>query len=94
MIVTLVTYHCKPGKASAFWEAISAEQIPQLTAAEPGCQGYDYYWPIGKEDMLLLVERWPDEEALQRHCKYDHYLRLQEIKPEYVERVELEKFVN
>ena len=93
MIVLNVTYRCKPDRRDAFLERIMAEGIDADCRAEEGNLKYDYYYAAGDGDELLLVEKWADADALRRHGEQAHFVRLGEIKPEYVTDTLVEKYV-
>ncbi len=92
MIVLNVTYRCKPEMRDAFLERIMAEGIDEACRAEEGNLKYDYYYPADGCEELLLVEKWRDDEALKAHGRKPHFLRLGELKPEYVEETVVERF--
>lgn len=94
MIVLNVTYQCKPGMRETFLERILAEGIDAASRMESGNLKYDYYLPFdGSDDELLLVEKWKDADALTVHGKTPHFLRLGNLKAEYVNETVVEKFV-
>ena len=93
MIVLNVTYCCKSGLRDEFLESIMTEGIDEASRAEEGNLRYAYYYPADGGDELLLVEKWRDAEALAAHGGQPHYLRLKELKAEYVEDTVIEKFL-
>ena len=94
MIVLNVTYQCKPDLREAFLEAIRAEGIDEASRAEAGNLKYDYYIPFDDGgDELLLIEKWRDADALRLHAETQHYAKLRELKPEFVNETVIEKFV-
>ncbi len=92
MIVLNVTYKCKPGMREEFLKMIMAEGIDIACRAEAGNIKYDYYIPYEESDELLLVEKWIDADALAEHGKQPHYIRLGELKSEYVSDTTVEKY--
>ena len=93
MIVLNVTYKCKPEMREDFMEAIITEGIDVACRAESGNMKYEYYYPAEEGDELLLIEKWTDADALAAHWKQEHYLRLGELKKEFVNETVVEKFV-
>ncbi len=93
MIVLNVTYKCKPDKRDEFLEMIMTEGIDAASRAEAGNFKYDYYIPADGSNELLLVEKWQDADALSVHSRQPHFLRLGELKKEYVDDTVIEKFV-
>ena len=84
MIVLNVTYRCKPGRRDDFLEAIKKEGIGAACRAEAGNIKYDYYVPALENDELLLLEKWQDSDALQKHGKQAHMEKLAAICAERV----------
>ena len=92
MIVLNVSYQCKPGMRDAFLKRIKAEGIDAASRAEAGNICYDYYLPADGGDELLLLEKWQDEAALESHRAQPHFLKLGEIKDEYVADTVIARF--
>jgi quinol monooxygenase YgiN len=93
MIVLNVTYKCKPEMREEFLEAIMSEGIDDACRSEEGNIKYDYYFHTDNNDELLLVEKWKDADALEKHSKQPHFARLGELKKDYVNDTIIEKFV-
>ena len=92
MIVMNVTYTCKDGKRESFLEKIKEAGIDVACRKEAGNIKYDYYYAAEGKDELFLLEKWADAEALEEHFRQPHFLRLGELKTEYVEDVRLERY--
>ena len=92
MIVLNVTYKCKPDLRDEFLEMIYTEGIDIASRSEEGNIKYDYYTPVDGSDDLLLLEKWRDEEALAAHGRQPHFIRLGELKKEFVLDTIIEKF--
>lgn len=92
MIVLNVTYKCKPGMRGEFLQKISVEGIDFASRQEEGNIKYDYYLAAADEDELVLIEKWKDAEAIAVHGGQAHYARLGELKKEFVEKTDIERF--
>lgn len=90
--VLIVSYHCKKGKREAFLSAVQSEGIDRASQEEAGNLRYRYFRSIDDPDLLLLLETWKDEDAFQQHCAAAHFQRLGEIKKQFVDQTEMEKF--
>ncbi len=93
MIVLNVTYKCKHQMREEFLEMIMSEGIDVECRAEEGNLKYDYYIPTDDSDDLLLIEKWRNAEALAEHSKQSHFVRIGELKKDYVDDTIIEKFV-
>lgn len=92
MEILNVTYHCKPGKRSAFLQAIQSEGIDVSCRMEAGNLKYDYYLSDADPDELFLLEKWTDAKALEEHGQMEHFKQLGTLKEEYVKDVIVEKY--
>ena len=55
MLTWNVTYHCKPGKRDAFYQAITELGVRANSRSEDGNVKYDYFFDAQDPDVLLLV---------------------------------------
>ena len=91
MFIVLVRYKCKPGARDNFYKAIKDNQIDEKSRSEEGCIKYEYSFGI-KEDELILTEIWRDGDAIDFHRNSEHFSKLGELKLQYVENTEFEKY--
>lgn len=84
MLLLNVTYTMKPGMRETFLKGVRDQNILETVRREDGCLQYDYYLPLDREDVLLLVERWRDRAAQQVHLATPHMAALGKIKGECV----------
>ncbi len=92
MLTWNVTYHCRPGQRDAFYQALCELGVRANSMSEAGNLRYDYFFAAEAPDDLLLVESWTDPACQQAHCETALFARLQELKAEFCEDVEIEKF--
>ena len=92
MLTWNVSYHCKSGQRDAFYQAITDLGVRKNSNGEDGNVKYDYYFSAQDPDELLLVETWTEPALQQAHCQTDLFARLQALKQQYVETVEIDKF--
>ena len=92
MLTWNVTYHCKKNQRAAFYQAICELGVRKNSMAEEGNRRYDYYFAADAPDDLLLVETWTEPALQQAHCQTEIFARLQKLKAEFCESVEIEKF--
>lgn len=90
-ILMLVTYQTIPGLRSAFHQTILREGLQEASRRETGNLAYDYFLSVDHPDELLLVEKWKDQESLDLHRTLPHFLRLKELKDEYIQNVSVIK---
>ena len=92
MLTWNVTYHCKKGQREAFYRALCELGMQTSSRAEAGNRGYAYYFAAEAPDDLLLVETWTTPELQQAHCQTETFARLQALKAQFCDGVEIEKF--
>ncbi len=91
MLIVLVRYKCKPGLRENYLKAIKDNKIDEMSRSEEGCIRYEYSFGM-EEDELILTEIWQDGEAIDYHKNSEHFARLGELKLQYVESTEFEKY--
>lgn len=65
-LVVVATMTPKPGKLHEMVDAF--EQVTEAIQNEPGCELYAVYTD---EDVLVTIERWTDQAALDTHLHGD-----------------------
>ncbi|MBP3241910.1 MAG: antibiotic biosynthesis monooxygenase [Oribacterium sp.] len=91
MIIYLVRYKCKAGSRKKFLEALCTNSIGELSQQEEGNIQYEYSYGLDN-DELLLTEVWEDESSIENHRNSAHFLKLGEIKSEFVENTEILRY--
>ncbi len=92
MLTWNVTYHCKKGKREDFYRSLCELGVRENSRQEEGNRRYDYYFAAEAPDDLLLVETWTEPALQQAHCRTEIFARLQELKAEFCESVEIDRF--
>ncbi|MBE6990909.1 MAG: hypothetical protein E7426_09250 [Ruminococcaceae bacterium] len=83
-LTIIVTYKTLPGKAEAFFKAVTESGVAAGVRQEPGNLGYNFYLPLEEEDTLVLIEKWASSEAADAHPFTDNVKKLASFKPDYV----------
>ena len=93
MIILNVTYTMKEGKKAAdFQHELETSGLAPYCRKESGNICYRYYFPADGENLLFLLEKWADEEALTAHGKTENFAKIGELKTTFVESAEIRKF--
>ena len=82
------------GAARAFAEEMERSGIAAAIRAEDGNERYEYFLPMDDPETVLLIDRWRDQAALDRHHaspmmkslaalreKYDLHMRVERYAP-------------
>jgi len=64
----------------------------EIKSSKLGNHAYDYYFPVDEKNQLFLLEKWENEEAFETHKQSEHFLKLQEIKKDYIKSAKLDIF--
>lgn len=92
MLTWNVTYHCKPGQRENFYQALCELGVRANSLAEEGNRGYHYYFAAEAPDDLLLVETWTSPALQKAHCETEVFSKLQALKQQFCESVDIDKF--
>lgn len=92
MIILHVKYNCKPDCREAFLNAIKENRLDEASRNESGNLKYDYSFDAEDKNALILTELWKDKDAVAFHNGTEHFKKLGEMKAEYVESVEIQRF--
>ena len=76
-------YKMQPGTKEKFLDDIYGRGIPEKTRNEKGCISYDFYLSCDR-DEILLIEKWENDEALEKHIEMPHLKELRKLKDEYI----------
>jgi quinol monooxygenase YgiN len=59
------------------------EELVTLTNKEEGCIAYDLYEADDETGVWAMLEIWASQEALDKHLKSEHFLRIVPALDEY-----------
>ena len=69
--------------ARAMVEELRSSGVQEAVWKEDGCLQYDYFLSAQREDQVVLLEKWRDEEALAVHMKAPNMDRIVAIKDKH-----------
>ena len=92
MIIVEVNYQFESGRREAFCQAVIQEGILTATREEKGNLRYELFYPAQTPDSLLLLERWEDEAALERHFATPHFQRMIALEKELSQDAQFQRF--
>lgn len=94
MLVINIFYRGKNGSAKKFAEEMVSSGIVDLVRKEEGNLGYSYFFPMEDEETVLLIDKWKDEEALDRHHKTDMMRQIAELREKYHLSMRVEQYLS
>ena len=84
MSITVNIYYTgENGNARKFAEEMTARGIVDLIRAEEGNERYEYFFPMGDSETVLLIDRWKNQQALDIHHKTDMMSEIAELRKKY-----------
>ncbi|MDD3139056.1 MAG: antibiotic biosynthesis monooxygenase [Lachnospiraceae bacterium] len=87
-----VRYQIRSGKRSEFYDKIREYGIDKASRTDSGNLRYEFFLPTDSDNELFLSEMWIDEPSQISHCDTEHFQKIQLLKDEYVENIELKKY--
>lgn len=94
MLVINIFYRGKNGNAKKFAEEMVSSGIVDLVRKEEGNLGYSYFFPMEDEETVLLIDKWKDEEALDRHHKTDMMRQIALLREKYKLSMKVEQYIS
>lgn len=92
-IVIHIFYRGENGGARRFAEEMEASGTAARIRAEDGNEGYDYFLPAGDPEAVLLIDRWRDQAAIDRHHASEMMGVIAALREKYGLRMRVERFV-
>jgi len=71
MLLVTAKITAKPGQRDKIIE--NSNDLVETTRKEPGCMNYDLYSSTEDENILMVLEKWENKEALDTHTETDHF---------------------
>lgn len=87
-----ILYSGQNGNARRFAEDMVNEGIVEKIRKQPGNERYEYYFPMDDEESVLLIDRWSNQEALDRHHQSDMMKQIAQLREKYHLKMSVEKF--
>ena len=81
-LVLVAQFRAQHGRADALRSRL--QRMVRLTVVEPGCLRYELHEDQGDPEVLVLLEVWRDQVALDRHMETEHVRHLVRDVPELV----------
>ena len=79
-------------QAKAFVEEMESGGLQKAVKAEDGCLQYDYFLPIQDTSTALLLEKWRDQSAIEKHNASENMVKLKASKAKYGLETKIERY--
>ena len=80
--------------ARAFAEEMISSGTVNLIRAEPGNLRYEYYVPLDDANMVLLIDSWTDQAAIDAHHASPMMATIAALREKYDLHMTVERFVS
>ena len=89
-----VNLRYKGANARAFAEEMISSGTVDLIRAEPGNLRYEYYVPLDDPNMVLLIDSWTDQAAIDAHHASPMMATIAALREKYDLHMTAERFIN
>ena len=94
MCLTINIYYTgKNGSARAFAKEMVESGLVERIRNEEGNLKYEYFFPMNDEETVLLIDRWKNEEAIEKHHKTEMMSEIAKLRDKYNIHMRVEQFV-
>jgi quinol monooxygenase YgiN len=74
MVKVVAKSYAKSDKLDRILE-LSKEMV-EKTVKEEGCIKYELFQDVKDHNIMIIIEEWENEEALNRHIASEHFTRI------------------
>lgn len=95
MSITIHLYYTgKDGAARSFAQEMTSSGLADAVRSQPGCERYAYFFPMDAPETVLLIDRWSDQAALDRHHKSPTMAQIATLREKYHLRLHVERYTD
>lgn len=95
MSLTINIYYTgENGSARKFAEEMVTSGLVERVRLEEGNKKYEYFFPMDDQETVLLIDRWENQEALDKHHKSEMMQEIAKLREKYNLHMRVEQFVD
>lgn len=95
MAITINIYYTgENGNARKFADEMISSGIVNDIRNEDGNLKYEYFFPMGDEETILLIDGWKDQDALDKHHASPMMKKIIELREKYNLSMKVERYVS
>lgn len=95
MAITLHIYYSgEKGRARQFAGEMMESGLVDKIRREAGCLQYEYFFPAEDEHTVLLIDRWTDQQAIDRHHASPVMQRIIGLRETYDLHMKVERYLS
>lgn len=92
-LIINIYYKGENGNARKFAEEMVSTGIVDKVRKEEGNLKYEYYFPMDDEETIMLIDKWKNKEALDKHHKSEMMKEIASLREKYNLSMKVEKFM-
>ena len=93
MSLTINIYYTgENGNAKKFAEEMVKTGVVDRVRAEKGNKKYEYFFPMDDPEIVLLIDRWENKEALEEHHKSPMMKEIASLRDKYHLHMKVEQY--
>lgn len=89
-----IYYTGTDGNARKFAEEMVSGGLVDRIRAQEGNERYEYFFPMGDPETVLLLDRWRDQRALDVHHRSEMMREIAALREKYGLRMRVERFLD
>ena len=95
MSITVNLYYTGVGdNARKFAEEMEASGTAEAIRGEAGNECYEYFLPLRDEHTVLLIDRWQDQAAIDRHHASAMMAKVAELRQKYDLHMRAQRYID
>lgn len=94
MISVNIYYKGTNGKAKKFVEEMIKSGVVDEIRAEKGNLGYEYFFSADESEVVLLVDKWENQDAINAHHSSPMMAKIIALRDKYDLQMKVERFVS
>lgn len=95
MAITVNLYYTgKEGNARKFAEEMESSGTADAIRAEAGNLRYAYFFPMGDQETVLLIDSWTDQEAIDIHHASPMMKTIAVLREKYDLHMRVERYIS
>ena len=90
-LIINIYYTGTNGSARKFAEEMVSSGIVDRVRAEEGNERYEYFFPMGDSETVMLIDKWKNQEALDLHHKSEMMKEIANLRNKYELKMRVER---
>jgi quinol monooxygenase YgiN len=93
-LIVNIYYTGENGNARRFAEEMTEKGIVDRVRAEEGNERYEYFIPMNDAETVLLIDRWKDQESLDKHHASSMMNEITKLRENYDLHMSVERYIS